>query len=69
MALGDKSGEIEIHVSGNSVSSSVNQGQSLAIELWEYLMSLGFQACYFNAEFQDPRSARMLQMDGVFVRP
>ena len=144
MALGDKSGEIEIHVSGNSVSSSVlpmlsahqeaapesvyvenakvvvnrldavcpvvpedrlllkvdvqgyeravlngaagvlkhcraiivemslvplYEGQSLAIELWEHLMSLGFQACYFNPGFQDPRSARLLQMDGVFVRP
>ena len=140
MALGCASGEIEIHVSGNGVSSSVlpmltvhekaatyvdvervplnrlddvcplsqeNRvllkidvqgyekavldgaalvlkdcqaiiiemslvplygGQSLAVELWEYLNALGFQACYFNPGFRDPRSKRMLQMDGVFVR-
>jgi FkbM family methyltransferase len=43
-------------------------GQSLALELWEYLMSLGFHACYFTPGFRDPRSGRMLQMDGVFVR-
>jgi FkbM family methyltransferase len=44
------------------------EGQSLAIELWEYLNRLGFQACYFNPGFRDPQSRRMLQMDGVFVR-
>jgi FkbM family methyltransferase len=44
------------------------EGQSLAIELWTHLMSVGFQACYFNPGFRDPRSGRMLQMDGVFVR-
>jgi FkbM family methyltransferase len=143
MALGDASGKIDIHVSGNSVSSSVlpmlpahqqaapdsayvetekvvvnrlddvcplvledrlllkvdvqgyeravldgaarvlkhcraivvemslvplYAGQMLAMELWEYLMSLGFQAYYFNPGFLDPRSGRLLQMDGVFVR-
>jgi FkbM family methyltransferase len=44
------------------------EGQSLAMEMWEYLMSLGFQACDFNPGFRDPLSGRMLQMDGVFVR-
>jgi FkbM family methyltransferase len=44
------------------------EGQSLAIELWEHLNRLGFQACYFNPGFRDPQSRRMLQMDGVFVR-
>jgi len=143
MALGDASGEIEVHVAGNSVSSSIlpmlaahqlaapdsayietekvmvnrlddvcplvpedrlllkvdvqgyeravldgaprvlkccraiiiemslvplYEGQSLAMEMWEYLMSLGFQACDFNPGFRDPTSGRMLQMDGVFVR-
>jgi FkbM family methyltransferase len=43
-------------------------GQSLATELWEYLMRLGFQACYFNPGFRDPGSKRLLQMDGVFIR-
>jgi FkbM family methyltransferase len=44
------------------------EGQSLAVELWEFLDRLGFQACYFNPGFRDPSSKRMLQMDGVFVR-
>jgi FkbM family methyltransferase len=44
------------------------EGQPLAIDLWTHLMSVGFQACYFNPGFRDPRSGRMLQMDGVFVR-
>lgn len=44
------------------------EGQSLAIELWTHLISVGLQACYFNPGFRDPRSGRMLQMDGVFVR-
>jgi len=44
------------------------EGQSLAIELWAHLMTVGFQACYFNPGFRDPRSGRLLQMDGVFVR-
>lgn len=44
------------------------EGQSLAMDLWEYLTSIGFQACYFIPGFLDPRSGRMLQMDGVFVR-
>ena len=44
------------------------EGQSLAMELWAHLMRVGFQACYFNPGFRDPRSGRMLQMDGVFVR-
>ena len=44
------------------------EGQSLAIELWAHLMTFGFQACYFNPGFRDPRSGKLLQMDGVFVR-
>jgi FkbM family methyltransferase len=44
------------------------EGQSLAMELWKYIMNLGFQACYFDPGFRDPFSGRMLQMDGVFVR-
>ncbi len=44
------------------------EGQSLAVELWEFLDRRGFQACYFNPGFRDPNSKRMLQMDGVFVR-
>lgn len=43
-------------------------GQSSAIELWDYLTKLGFQAFDFNPEFRDPQSGRILQMDGVFVR-
>ena len=45
------------------------EGQSLAMELWDYLTTLGFQACDFSPEFRDPQSGRTLQMDGVFVRP
>ena len=44
------------------------EGQSQAMEVWEYLTRLGFQACYFNPGFRDPQSQRLLQMDGVFVR-
>ena len=44
------------------------EGQYMAWELWEHLMSVGFQACYFNPGFCDTNSWRMLQMDGVFVR-
>jgi FkbM family methyltransferase len=44
------------------------EGQSLAIDLWDYLIRLGFQACDFNPEFRDPQSGRILQMDGVFTR-
>ena len=144
MALGDKSEEIDIHVSGNSVSSSIlpmlfthqeaepgsayvqtervqinrlddvcqlfpedrlllkvdvqgyeksvldgaarvlnycraiiiemslvplYEGQTSAIELWEYLVNLGFQAFDLSPGFREPRSGRMLQMDGVFWKP
>jgi FkbM family methyltransferase len=44
------------------------EGQSLAIDLWNYLIRLGFQACDFNPEFRDSQSGRILQMDGVFIR-
>ena len=44
------------------------EGQPLAIDLWQRLTRLGFQACYFNPGFRDPQSRRLLQMDGVFVR-
>jgi hypothetical protein len=40
----------------------------LAIDLWDYLIRLGFQACDFNPEFRDSQSGRILQMDGVFIR-
>jgi FkbM family methyltransferase len=43
-------------------------GQSMAIELWEYLISLGFQAHHFNPGFKDSQSGRLLQMDGIFAR-
>ena len=44
------------------------EGQSSAIELWDYLTRLGFEACDFSPEVRDPQSGRILQMDGVFVR-
>jgi FkbM family methyltransferase len=44
------------------------EGQYMALELWEHLTNLGFQACYFHPGFRDTKSCRMLQMDGVFVR-
>jgi FkbM family methyltransferase len=47
---------------------SLYEGQPLALELWEYLAALGFQAHYFNPGFRDPKSGRLLQMDGLFAR-
>jgi FkbM family methyltransferase len=44
------------------------EGQPLALELWDYMARLGFQARYFKPGFSDPRSKRLLQMDGVFVK-
>jgi FkbM family methyltransferase len=44
------------------------EGQPLAIDLWQYLTRLGFEACYFSPGFRDPQSRHLLQMDGVFVR-
>ena len=44
------------------------QGQTLALDLWESLAKLGFEAHYFDPGFRDPHSDRMLQMDGLFVR-
>jgi FkbM family methyltransferase len=144
MALGDKPEEIDIHVSGNSVSSSIlpmllthqeaepgsayiqtekvqinrlddvcqllpenrillkvdvqgyeksvldgaarvlnycraiiveislvplYEGQTSAVELWNHLVNLGFQAFDLSPGFREQRSGRMLQMDGVFWKP
>jgi FkbM family methyltransferase len=44
------------------------KGQVLAMDIWNYLTDIGFQPWYFNPGFRDPRSGRMLQVDGVFVR-
>jgi FkbM family methyltransferase len=44
------------------------KGQVLAMDIWNYLTGIGFQPWYFNPGFRDPRSGRMLQVDGVFVR-
>ena len=44
------------------------EGQILAKQLWELLEAAGFEAWSFDPGFCDPKSGRMLQMDGLFVR-
>lgn len=45
------------------------EGQPLAWSLHERLAGLGFEPFAFLPGFSDPRSGRMLQMDGVYFRP
>lgn len=45
------------------------EGQPLAWSLHQRLAGLGFEAFAFLPGFTDPRSGRMLQMDGVYFRP
>ena len=43
------------------------EGQILALQLWEWLDTAGFDVWSLEPEFRNPRSNRMLQMDGLFV--
>jgi FkbM family methyltransferase len=43
-------------------------GQVLARDLWDLLAAQGFETWSLEPGFRDPRTARMLQLDGVFVR-
>jgi FkbM family methyltransferase len=47
---------------------SLYEGQTLAQQLWDELDEAGFDIWSFEPGFRNPRSGRMLQMDGVFVR-
>jgi hypothetical protein len=44
------------------------EGQVLARELWDLLVSKGFAPWSLGPGFCDPVTGRMLQFDGVFVR-
>ncbi len=44
------------------------EGQILARQLWELLDTAGFDIWSLEPGFRNPRSGRMLQMDGLFVR-
>ena len=44
------------------------EGQTLALQFWGLLEAAGFDIWSLEPGFRDPRSGRMLQMDGLFVR-
>jgi FkbM family methyltransferase len=44
-------------------------GQMLAKELWGLLAAQGFEPWAFEPGFRNPGTGRMLQIDGIFVRP
>ncbi|MDP9052398.1 MAG: FkbM family methyltransferase [Acidobacteriota bacterium] len=44
------------------------EGQMLARPLWDMLEEVGFEAWSFEPGFRSPRSGRLLQLDGLFVR-
>jgi FkbM family methyltransferase len=43
-------------------------GQLLALEQWDLLAAMGFEAWSLEPGFRDPATGRMLQLDGLFVR-
>ena len=44
------------------------KGQMLVREMWDALVSAGFEAWSLEPGFRDPRTGRMLQIDGLFVK-
>lgn len=46
--------------------SELYKGQTLYKEMIEYLQNKGFIMVYLDPQFYDPKSGRLLQMDGVF---
>jgi FkbM family methyltransferase len=45
------------------------EGQKLMPDMVQYLVSLGLELWHIEPGFSDPVSGRLLQFDGVFVRP
>ena len=43
-------------------------GQTLFIDMLEHVRSLGFSLVNVNSGFTDPRTGRVLQLDGIFLR-
>ncbi len=44
------------------------EGQILARQIWEFVDKAGFDIWSLEPGFRNPRSGRLLQMDGLFVR-
>jgi FkbM family methyltransferase len=44
------------------------EGQALALPLWNRIVSAGFEPWVIEAGFREPKSGRVLQIDGLFVR-
>lgn len=64
--------ELLPHVVGIQLELSLvplYEGQKLFREMLDDLSRRGFELCSVFPGFTDPRSAHMLQMDGVFFRP